>query len=338
MRINEKKMVGSDLTVIICAYNAEKYIEKTLIGFENQTLKDYHLFIIDDCSKDNTAKIVKSFINKRNIKNWSIITLEKNIGLAGSRKVGEKVVHTDYVLDFDADDIPLPGMLEKLIYHLRADRLCMGVGCYCDYIDYNENNIGTGFYIGPTSKKEFHILASHKKLIFLHHPMYRRVDSQYAGGRSINGFPEGEIRYQDMCEDLDLWCRMSDLYIQGKYFIVIPESLFLYRKHSNAMSNNSTVMNSRMRHIKQNIIRRRSGLKEINFNEYLNNISLIQKQLNYLQDMSTQCYKSAGYFYLNQKFIKFIIYLIIAFFLSPKYVLKKILVNYKHSSNTEILK
>ena len=145
-----------DLTVVICAYNAADFIEETLFGFKNQTFKAFKLLVIDDCSTDMTSEFTKSFINRFRQSYWSVIKLPANVGLAHSRKFSENLVDTEFVLDFDADDIPLPDMLEKLINILRIDPLCMGVGCYCDYINSEGNKIGTGFYVGPLSKKQFH--------------------------------------------------------------------------------------------------------------------------------------------------------------------------------------
>jgi glycosyltransferase involved in cell wall biosynthesis len=317
-----------DLTVIICAYNAQVYIERTLLGFLNQTLKEYSLLVIDDCSTDNTAQIVKSFILEYKLINWSIVTLPKNVGLAASRKYGEQNVETEYVIDFDADDIPLPEMLEKQVVILRNDQKCMAVGSYCSYIDENDNQIYGGFYIGPTNKEQFFSQASTNKLIFLHHPMYRRDIASQVGGRSLIGFPDGQIRYQDMCEDLDLWMRMSDFYIYNNYFIVIPEPLFLYRKHTSAMSSNANLMNQRIRHIKFNLLRRRNGLPDISFIDYNKTISNLQKIKNYMQDKSSNYYKISGSNYLNKNYTYFLFYLFSAFVYSPGYVGKKIRGNF----------
>lgn len=60
--------------------------------------------------------------------------------------------------------------------------------------------------------------------------IYDRDAALSVGGYIIDGFPSGKPRYQDYCEDLDLWTRMSDLYIEGKAIVVIPETLCLYRK------------------------------------------------------------------------------------------------------------
>ncbi|MFM9587287.1 glycosyltransferase family 2 protein, partial [Streptomyces caniscabiei] len=45
-----------DLTVAICMYNAERYIEETLECLMAQTVQDFHLFIVNDCSTDSSVE------------------------------------------------------------------------------------------------------------------------------------------------------------------------------------------------------------------------------------------------------------------------------------------
>ena len=53
------------VSVIMPAYNAEKYIQEAINSILHQTFADYELIIIDDCSNDNTVNIIKSI-------NWQI--------------------------------------------------------------------------------------------------------------------------------------------------------------------------------------------------------------------------------------------------------------------------
>ena len=98
--------------------------------------------------------------------------------------------------------------------------------------------------------------------------VYDREVALRVGGHNVDGFPDGRPRYQDLCEDLDLWTRMSDLYAEGKAIVVIPEVLCRYRKHEKALSANSMGMTLRMRHIKTNLKRRRRGQSELSFIDF----------------------------------------------------------------------
>lgn len=50
------------LTLAICMYNAEQYIEETLECLMTQTMQDFHLLIVDDCCTDNSVKVVEQFL------------------------------------------------------------------------------------------------------------------------------------------------------------------------------------------------------------------------------------------------------------------------------------
>ena len=55
----------SDISIIVPAYNAEKYIGKCLDSLVNQTKKELEFIIVNDGSTDNTEKIVKEYKDKR---------------------------------------------------------------------------------------------------------------------------------------------------------------------------------------------------------------------------------------------------------------------------------
>ncbi|MDY2801481.1 MAG: glycosyltransferase family 2 protein [Fusobacterium mortiferum] len=49
------------VSVIIPTYNSEKYIDETLNSVLDQTYREFEIIIIDDCSNDNTWKIIKQY-------------------------------------------------------------------------------------------------------------------------------------------------------------------------------------------------------------------------------------------------------------------------------------
>ena len=150
----------------------------------------------------------------------------------------------------DADDILLPDAIKKMWDKIKSDQDLIAVGCYLDYIDENDIKIGGGLYLGETTKEGFILKAAAGKLIFMQPTaIYDRDAALSVGGYIIDGFPSGKPRYQDYCEDLDLWTRMSDLYIEGKAIVVIPETLCLYRK-GGGLSSNSFNMILKMRYTK----------------------------------------------------------------------------------------
>ena len=78
-------MANKDLiTIIIPVYNSSKYIRDTIESIENQTYTNYEAIFIDDCSTDNSRKIIEEYILKN--PRFRLIKLSKKIGVARDRK------------------------------------------------------------------------------------------------------------------------------------------------------------------------------------------------------------------------------------------------------------
>ena len=313
----------TDLTLAICMYNAEKYIEETLLCIMAQTKQDFYLMIINDCSTDNSADVVNRFFVDHP-RQYEMVNLPENRGLAFGRRYVEEHADTKYLLFVDADDCPLPLFVEKLYDKISSDSQLMAVGCYLEYMNLDGKKTKGGIFIGETSKNGFYQKALKEKLIFMASTsIYNREVALSVGGHNIYGFPEGKPRYQDLCEDLDLWTRMSDLYVDGKAIVVIPEVLYKYRK-GDGISTGAYGMLLRMRHIKTNLKRRRSGDKELSFIDFQNSLS--EKEIASLKKEATavNSFRNAYYYLKKGNFLLFIKNIFISIYNNPKYMMDKI--------------
>ena len=313
------------VTVCICLYQGEKYIEATLQSVVGQTSREFQLLIVDDGSTDRGVQLAKEFLDEQAVFSWEIYSLPKNEGLAKARHFAEKYIQTPYIIFFDADDIMLPSMVDSLLKRITSDSDLMAVGCYLDYIDKNGNKMKGGLYAGSKTKEEFYKKASNDKLIFL--PSCAIFDRQAAlrvGGRNVQGFPEGKPYYQDMCEDCDLWTRMSDLYVEGRAIIVEPQVLCLYRKMDNTMSTNTMAMKLRMLHIKKNLKLRRAGEKELSFIEFNETITPKERNRIKRESTATDAFRKFGFAIIKKHPFQAIYWFVTAFMASPKYTVEKI--------------
>ncbi|OIU67690.1 glycosyltransferase family 2 protein [Rossellomorea aquimaris] len=111
-----KKLLSSKkLTVVTAAYNAERFIGKTIESVLNQSLEaeSIEYIIVDDCSTDRTAEIAASYADR--YKNITLITLHENTGSPGTpRNIGIELATTDYITFLDADDWLHPDGLKAL--------------------------------------------------------------------------------------------------------------------------------------------------------------------------------------------------------------------------------
>ena len=89
----------SDISIIVPAYNAEKYIKICLESLVNQTKKEIEIIVVNDGSTDKTEKIIKSFKDDR-IKYYK----NTNHGIGYTRNFGIDKSNSDYIMFVDSDD------------------------------------------------------------------------------------------------------------------------------------------------------------------------------------------------------------------------------------------
>lgn len=100
------------VSVAICCYNSERYLDQTIQGVINQTMKDWELIIVNDGSCDSTEDIIKYYINNgQNI----IYHRQENQGFGAARNKCVELANSDYIAIIDHDDICLPNRLEVQI-------------------------------------------------------------------------------------------------------------------------------------------------------------------------------------------------------------------------------
>jgi glycosyltransferase involved in cell wall biosynthesis len=108
-RINSKLPLVS---VIIPAYNAEVFIERTLDSVLAQTYKNIEALVIDDGSTDKTHEIVELVAQ---LDPRVILLKQQNAGVAAVRNLGIEKSHGEYIAPIDADDIWYPQKLGKQV-------------------------------------------------------------------------------------------------------------------------------------------------------------------------------------------------------------------------------
>ena len=104
------------ISVIIPMYNTEKYIEECLQSLLNQTLKNFEVIVVDDCSTDNSVAVVQKMIpafDEKNIK-MTVATNQTNSGCPGiPRNFGVDIAKGKYVYFLDSDDFLSEDVLEN---------------------------------------------------------------------------------------------------------------------------------------------------------------------------------------------------------------------------------
>lgn len=105
------------VSVCINAYNSADVIGETLESVLNQTYKNLQIIVVDDCSTDNTAEIVKSYDDDR----IELYTLPKNFNISNANNECLHRARGEYIAHIDSDDIWVEDKIEKQIKFLEEN-------------------------------------------------------------------------------------------------------------------------------------------------------------------------------------------------------------------------
>ena len=225
------------VSVIIPAYNAEKFIGETLNSALSQTYSNIEILVVDDGSQDRTSEVVKAFVQK----DERVILLQQaNAGVAAARNLAIQKSRGEYIAPLDADDIWYPQKLEKQMQcFLGADESVGLVYAWSASIDEE----GKIFWRSKTVNLDqinyvegyvFTALVYSNFISNASVPLIRRACLERVGGYNC------QLKAQNAqgCEDWDLSLRIAELY----QFRVVPEFLIGYRQVIGSMGSNCGTM------------------------------------------------------------------------------------------------
>jgi glycosyltransferase involved in cell wall biosynthesis len=201
------------ISILMPNFNNEKYLNAAIESVLNQSYKNFEFIIIDDCSTDNSWKIIQKYAKKdkrikayRNEKNLKIVkTLNKALDFAKGKFIGR----------MDGDDLIIEKKFEIQINFLEKNPSFVGVGTNLYITDVNMEKIGVRKYESNSSKL--------KKIL--------PIESPFAHATMVI---KSEIlkkyKYKvglDLAEDYDLWFRILKKHKMSN----ISQFTYYYRQH-----------------------------------------------------------------------------------------------------------
>ena len=124
---------NSFVDVILPNYNKAEFLEEAINSVITQTYKNWHLYIVDDHSNDNSATVIDKFLNLGNV---TIIKLYKNKGPSFCRNYAMRISKSKYISFIDSDDSWLSDKLEKQLTFMEKHDLSF---TYTDYTPFFES-------------------------------------------------------------------------------------------------------------------------------------------------------------------------------------------------------
>ena len=219
------------VSVIIPAYNAERFIARTLHSVLTQTYSKIEVIVVDDGSSDRTAEIVGAIAQQ----DKRVMLLQQpNSGVAAARNLGIQKAQGEFIAPIDADDIWYPENLEKQVKCLMEADPLVGL-VYSWSVDIDENDVPTGAFRAAEIEGDVYMtLLCHNFLGNASASMFRRECIEKVG----NYDREMRKKNGQGCEDWDLYLRIAENY----QVRVVSEFLIGYRRFSESMSCDYTTM------------------------------------------------------------------------------------------------
>lgn len=268
------------VSVIMSAYNAEKYIEDTIKSLLGQSYQNWELIIINNGSTDNTFQICNDFANSDSrIKIYS----QESKSLPKTRNIACDLCAGEFLTNLDSDDLYFPDKLKDQVQFLidnpTADMVfsdfCKGSSLENSIQVCKNLNISTSSPI-----KSIEIINNN----FIHacSPMWRKSFQ-----KKVGGFNE-----LSSLEDWELWINFA----KKGTVSYIPGLHTFYRLHESGYSSSRTYIVNRVKSIKQmldslDFSKEESEILNNKFAESLSNAAYVEWRLGNFNS-SSEFYKA----------------------------------------------
>lgn len=207
------------VSIVVPVYNSEKFILDTINTVEKQSYKNWELIFVDDCSKDNSTKIIKERIKNNN--KIKLIELKKNSGAATARNVGIDESKGSYIAFLDSDDLWKKEKLENQLAFIKEN------GCAFSFTGYefaDEYGLGNGKVVKVPFKMNYK-KALKNTTIFTSTVMF-----------DLEKISKDQIKFENIkSEDTATWWKVLK---SGYVAYGLNENLTYYRRTSGTLSSN----------------------------------------------------------------------------------------------------
>ena len=213
------------ISIIVPIYKAEKYIEQCIESLLNQDFNSIEYIFVDDCSPDNSMKVLKKVIEKYpdRKKDIKLLSNFENKGSGFTRKVGIESSTGDYTIQIDADDWVEYNMCSSL-YQKAIESNADIIIC-----DYFTNTLSEETYIRQICNENSNLDFRDVLLGGLHSSLCNKLIKRILYTENNIYPPQDFSLYEDKITVLQLMHK-------AKKTAYLPKAFLHYRQHTSSMS------------------------------------------------------------------------------------------------------
>jgi glycosyltransferase involved in cell wall biosynthesis len=187
------------VSVVIPAFNAAATIIRALESVRAQNCPGVEIIVVDDCSADDTVAVVLGNIK---LAEWiRVVKMALNGGASAARNAGIRVATGKYLAFLDADDVWLPGKLQKQIALIESDPRIALVSCNSELVSPSGQPLKEGHRNRPPVEGS----EAWKTLLAYNFLPTPTVMTHRQLVNEVGGFDESLV----LGEDLDLWIKLA---------------------------------------------------------------------------------------------------------------------------------
>lgn len=209
------------ISVIVPVYNVELYIDACLDSIKQQTYENLEIIVVEDCSTDNSKKILQPHLEDKRIK---LLQHEKNSGLSAARNSGIEAATGDFMMFVDSDDLIDIRLVESCVncaLKNDAELVTYGFTSFEDGLGNKELPYpGPNIELMPT-------IADDEYYSFPHFAWLKFIRSSVVRSSKLH-FPVG-LYYED-------WPFHWHLGLSTKKRYQLPISFYLYRQRATSIT------------------------------------------------------------------------------------------------------
>lgn len=202
-----------DITVIMGANNAGRFLTEAVASVQRQTFGDWELIIVDNGSTDGSGPALQAGLQDERVR---IFTRTEALGPGGALLIACEAAKGRYLAVLDADDLAQPRRLEMQRAYLDLQPEVFLLGTASAFIDGAGRNLGREPFVGL--HEDIHTLTAYVHVLRHSSVMFRRELLDRVQYRPLLGG----------AADYDFFCRA----VEAARVACLPEVLCLYRLHA----------------------------------------------------------------------------------------------------------